>query len=142
MRTKRREYQGQQILITFDLKRCVHAAVCLQQLPSVFNLSARPWIQVDGASADKIASVIESCPSGALHYERFDGGPAEVPDRVSSVIPIRNGPLYVRGDLSISIEEGDNLRETRAALCRCGESQNKPFCDNSHRKINFRVEGA
>ena len=142
MRTKRRDYQGQQILVTFELKRCVHAAECLRRLPAVFNLKSRPWIRVDGANSDEIAAVIETCPSGALHYERVDGGPAEMPDSVSSVITKRNGPLYVRGDLSIATEDGEALRETRASLCRCGQSENKPFCDNSHRKIKFRVEGA
>jgi len=129
-------------MVTFELKRCVHAAECLRRLPSVFDLKGRPWIQVDGASAEEIVSTIESCPSGALQYQRLDGGEAEMPDPVSSVIPIGNGPLYVRGDLSIRLEDGDILRESRAALCRCGQSQNKPFCDNSHRKIHFSAEGA
>ena len=47
-----------------------------------------------------------------------------------------NGPNYLRGKLSL--REGESvLEDTRIALCRCGASQHKPFCDNSHKKIGF-----
>lgn len=140
MRTKRREYHGKNITINFELKRCIHAAECIRGLPAEFNLGNRPWIQADAASADEIASVIERCPSGALHVALSDGneGPAA---EFNSVMSKRNGPLYLRGDLRIKTEKGETLRETRAALCRCGESENKPFCDNSHREIKFQASG-
>lgn len=140
MRTKRREYQGQDVTVLFELKRCIHAAECIRRLPAVFNLGNRPWIQVDAASADEITEVIERCPSGALHFVLAGDKEEKAPD-LNSVLPIRNGPLYIRGNLRIRTENGETLRETRAALCRCGESENKPFCDNSHRKIKFQATG-
>jgi CDGSH-type Zn-finger protein len=49
----------------------------------------------------------------------------------------------VRGDIEILAPDGSVLRrDTRIALCRCGGSENKPFCDNSHRKNGFQADGA
>jgi CDGSH-type Zn-finger protein len=51
-----------------------------------------------------------------------------------------NGPTYLRGKLTLREGEGA-LEDTRIALCRCGASQHKPFCDNSHKKIGFEDAG-
>jgi CDGSH-type Zn-finger protein len=82
------------------------------------------------------------CPTGALQFERRDGGGAE-PIPQENVIAVGvNGPLYVRGDIQIKGPLGETLLEnTRVALCRCGESRNKPFCDNSHKQASFRDKG-
>lgn len=45
MNSKRREYQGDGITVSYELKRCIHAAECVRGLPAVFNLGKRPWIQ-------------------------------------------------------------------------------------------------
>ena len=59
----------------------------------------------------------------------------------SQIHPEPNGPLQVRGRLRIVDAEGNVVREmTRASLCRCGHSRRKPFCDNSHRLVNFRAD--
>lgn len=51
---------------------------------------------------------------------------------------IKNGPLYLRGDFTIVNGSGELVvNDTRAALCRCGGSANKPFCDNTHKAIGF-----
>jgi CDGSH-type Zn-finger protein len=55
---------------------------------------------------------------------------------------VADGPLYVRGKLSLVDARGDEIAEMRAALCRCGASGNKPFCDSSHREIGFADPGA
>jgi hypothetical protein len=90
------------------------------------------------AGGDPIAATIETCPTGALHYRRLDGGPQEEPQPGATVEPRPNGPLFVRGLVRIVDEGGQLIREdTRLALCRCGASENKPFCDGSHRRIGF-----
>ena len=135
-----RHYADERIDITYDAERCIHVAECLRGLPAVFDTARRPWVLPSGASADAIAEVIERCPSGALHYTRLDGGPNEAAPDHTTITPRRRGPLYVRGDLEIRLPDGTVIKDTRATLCRCGLSDNKPFCDNSHRRSNFDDE--
>jgi CDGSH-type Zn-finger protein len=79
------------------------------------------------------------CPSGALHFVRHDGAPQEAPDVPSTLTPIRNGPLYARGDVEVRGLDGRPLRhDTRISLCRCGLAARMPFCDNSCRKQHWR----
>jgi CDGSH-type Zn-finger protein/uncharacterized Fe-S cluster protein YjdI len=127
-----RRYTGTDVDITYNLKRCIHAERCVHQLAQVFDKNARPWINPDGATAEEIAATIRDCPSGALHYWRKDGGAAEAVPEKNTVIVWRDGPLQFTGDL------GDG--ETRATLCRCGASHNKPFCDNTHKEIGFSAQ--
>ena len=72
-----RHYTSEAIDVSYDARRCIHAAECIRGLPAVFDTDRRPWILPTGASADAIAAVIENCPSGALHYTRRDGGARE-----------------------------------------------------------------
>ncbi len=130
------QYKSDKIVVTFDPKRCIHSAMCLMGLPQVFDTQGRPWVQPAKADAESIAETIRRCPSGALHYTRIDGGPAEQPDAKNSIEPQPGGPYYVRGSIELQDAEGQTLtRETRLALCRCGQSKRKPFCDNTHRTI-------
>jgi CDGSH-type Zn-finger protein len=109
----------------------------------VFVPEARPWVVVDAADAEAVAAAIESCPTGALHYRRLDGGSEEQQPPETIVEPRPNGPLFVRGRVRIVDGEGALIREdTRVALCRCGASENKPFCDGSHRRIGFTTASA
>jgi uncharacterized Fe-S cluster protein YjdI len=138
MKSNPREYRTGDIAVTYDAALCIHAAECVRGLRAVFDTEKRPWIQPENASADEIAAVIHRCPSGALTYQRLDGGPAEVPDPEQTIQPQKDGPLYVRGELMLRDAEGGTLANIyRAALCRCGASENKPFCDNSHIAIGF-----
>jgi uncharacterized Fe-S cluster protein YjdI/CDGSH-type Zn-finger protein len=133
-----RHYANEAIDISYDAQRCIHAAECVRGLPAVFDTARRPWILPSGASADAIASVIERCPSGALHYARRDGGASESPPERTTIRPVPGGPLYVRGLVQLRSAAGSLIVEdTRLALCRCGQSQNKPFCDNSHIGTGF-----
>ena len=105
----------------------------------MFKPDARPWVNVEAASADEIAAAIESCPTGALSYVRTDGAPQEAPESPTKVEPRPNGPLFVRGDIEVIDAEGNvTRRATRIALCRCGQSSNKPYCDLSHRAVGFK----
>lgn len=140
-----RKYTGEQMDVTYDAQRCIHVAECLRRLPTVFDKSKRPWVEPDQAQADQVAATVLACPSGALHYQRKaastqDSGAAEPIPAHNTISLVKNGPLYVRGDFSIVNSAGALvLKETRAALCRCGASANKPFCDNAHRAIGFQA---
>jgi len=137
----RKTYRGDAIEVSFDLDLCTHIGECLRRSPDVFQLRRRPWIVPDAASADEIANVVERCPSGALQYRRLDGGPQERGPEPAQLVPIRNGPLLVRGRVDVTHENGTVETLPRAALCRCGESANKPFCDNTHLRTGFRAPG-
>lgn len=135
---KIREYEGQGIVVRYDVLRCIHAAECVDGLRAVFDPQRRPWVDASAGAPDEIAAVVARCPSGALHFHRTDGGgEEEAPDQ--DVIKVEaNGPLYVTGRLEVKDDRGRVLcTDSRVALCRCGASENKPFCDNSHQRIGF-----
>ncbi len=134
-----RSYETSEIRVRWQPSRCIHSAMCLDALPEVFDTSRLPWVDVTAADADLIAGAIRRCPSGALSYERVDGSAGEEPSVPTTVVPIRNGPLYVRGRIDLRDESGNELDVGyRVALCRCGQSQNQPFCDLTHRRLGFR----
>lgn len=143
MASKVYEYPGEKIQVRYDVKRCIHAAECTRGLPGVFDTGRKPWIDPEQAPADAVAEVVMRCPTGALHFTRLDGGPGESAPDKNTVAVSPDGPLYVQGDLEVVTPEGEVLlKDTRLALCRCGASKNKPFCDNSHIQINFKESGA
>jgi uncharacterized Fe-S cluster protein YjdI/CDGSH-type Zn-finger protein len=143
MGDKLRYYSDDKITISYDARRCIHVGECLRGLPAVFDTARRPWILPTGADADAIASVIEKCPSGALHYTRLDGGAPESSPEPNTIVPMPRGPLVVRGHVQLRAPDGSLIVEdTRLTLCRCGQSQNKPFCDNSHLDAGFDDSGA
>lgn len=135
-------YEGKDITVTWDLVRCIHSERCVHGLPQVFDPKAKPWISAGAASPDAVAEAITHCPTGALHYVRKDGGPAEVPDTTNSITVDPDGPNYFRGRLEIFDPSGAvQSRAARVALCRCGGSKNKPYCDLTHAEIGFKDPG-
>lgn len=138
-----KRYEGDGIRVTYDAGRCIHAAECVRGLPAVFDPGRRPWIDAGAASPDEIASVVRRCPTGALTYQRTDGGPAETPPTLNILRVVPRGPIHASGDVVILDAERRELeRVTRAAFCRCGASTNKPFCDGRHTKIGFADAGS
>jgi len=134
-------YKGDEIKVTFDVNRCIHSAECTNGLPEVFDVDKKPWVQPDNSSPGKVAKVIHRCPTGALQYERLDGKENETPPKQNKITLGKNGPVYMYGDIEIQNGDGDVvLEDTRFALCRCGESTNKPACDNSHEEIEFTAD--
>jgi CDGSH-type Zn-finger protein/uncharacterized Fe-S cluster protein YjdI len=138
-----RRYESQGAVVLYDAARCIHAAECVRGLPAVFDPQAKPWIRPESANANELAAVICRCPTGALMLERKDSGAAEQPDATNTVVIEPNGPLYLRGRIRYASGSHAALAEyTRVALCRCGASANKPFCDGSHKKSGFTDAGA
>lgn len=134
--SKPRTYSGANIEISFDMARCIHARNCFLKLPDVFDPSRRPWVNPDAASADEIAAMVRTCPSGALRYKRLDAVADEAPPKLNRVAVLENGPLAVHGDLTIAGES-----QTRVTLCRCGKTKNPPYCDYSHVEAGFEATG-
>ncbi|KPK14723.1 MAG: hypothetical protein AMJ62_11975 [Myxococcales bacterium SG8_38] len=137
------KYEGRDADVQWDGRLCIHIGECGRAKNDLFVGGRQPWCEPDRVSADEVADVVLRCPSGALTYRRKDGGAEESPDSENVVSVMYNGPLYVRGDLEIdgASEDMPGLR-FRAALCRCGQSKSKPFCDNSHEAAGFQDYGA
>jgi uncharacterized Fe-S cluster protein YjdI len=136
----RKEYTNGEITVTWQPDKCIHSAICAKGLPLVFRPGEQPWIRIDADVTEIIREQVSRCPSGALSYQmntspkdtRMDTNPIQV-----RVIP--DGPLLIDGSLTITHSDGRaEQRENTTALCRCGASANKPFCDGSHRTIDFR----
>lgn len=120
---------GSDITLRFDHARCIHARHCVTGAPEVF-LADTPgeWIRPDAADADALVRIGYACPSGAITWERHDGGAGEQPPRVNLARVRENGPLAIHAPMTL---DGAPIGH-RAVLCRCGLSGNKPFCDGSH----------
>lgn len=129
--------EGKEVTIIFDGKKCIHARNCVLTQPNVFKAGVKgDWIFPDNASAEDIATLAQICPSGAIQYERNEGA-NEAKPQVNTARIMENGPVVMRGDLVIDGEPAG----TRATLCRCGKSKNKPYCDGSHTGANFVATG-
>jgi uncharacterized Fe-S cluster protein YjdI len=63
------EYKNDKLIVRYDPAICIHAGACVRGLPLVFDVSKKPWIDVNGASPATIIEQVEQCPSGALSYE-------------------------------------------------------------------------
>jgi CDGSH-type Zn-finger protein/uncharacterized Fe-S cluster protein YjdI len=126
--------EGELIAVIYDGTRCIHARHCVLEQPAAFKANTEGnWIDADAASVEALVTVAHMCPSGALAYRRFDGGPDETAPAVNLIQLRENGPLGVRAELVVDgVSAG-----YRATLCRCGASGNKPFCDGSHVSIGF-----
>lgn len=61
-------YSNDDITVLWKPSLCKHSARCVSQLPSVFNLQGKPWVNMQGAPTDAIIEQVNSCPTGALSY--------------------------------------------------------------------------
>jgi CDGSH-type Zn-finger protein/uncharacterized Fe-S cluster protein YjdI len=137
------EYPGENAVVTWEGTLCIHIGECGRAKGELFVGGRQPWCDPALSPDDEVEEVCERCPTGALSARFADGSHAEVASADNTVNVAYNGPLFLRGDLVIDGAPADvpGLK-FRAALCRCGASKNKPFCDNSHETIAFRDYGA
>jgi uncharacterized Fe-S cluster protein YjdI/CDGSH-type Zn-finger protein len=135
-----RVYATDAIEIHWEPEFCIHYGSCFRGSVEVFDPRRRPWITPDAAPPERIDAIVAECPTGALHVRWHDGRAAvSEPQHDPTVTPQIDGPLFVRGHVEIRDRAGNLVREdTRMALCRCGHSANKPFCDDSHYRVGFR----
>jgi uncharacterized Fe-S cluster protein YjdI/CDGSH-type Zn-finger protein len=134
-----KEYANDSVVVSWDAQRCIHTGICTAGLPEVFDVTRRPWIQLEGADADSVLALVRRCPTGALRARRA-GEETEPSDPAPVTIrAVRNGPLYIEGPVRVLGPDGATVtQEDRLALCRCGGTRRPPFCDNSHRTIGYR----
>ena len=132
------EVRGALVVLRFEAAKCIHSRGCVLSRPDVFVPNvAGEWIHPDAATPEEIAELALNCPSGAITYERLDGGPQEAPPRVNLIKIRENGPLAVHAELTVA----GHGPMPRATLCRCGHSKTKPFCDGSHTAAGFVATG-
>lgn len=133
------EYSNGEITVLWKPKTCIHAAECVKRLPNVYKPKEKPWIKIENASTNELKSQIEACPSGALSYKMTNEMNKEEAYLETKVEIRENGPLLVYGTLHITNAKGETEKKNKTtAFCRCGASQNKPYCDGSHLKSGFQ----
>ena len=110
-------------------------------MQSVFNLNARPWINPDAAKIEEIINTVRKCPSGALSYSLDGVEYRDQNERKPLVMVSKDGPYIITGGIDLigdNIQFAEGSSKEHYTLCRCGASNNKPFCDGMHRTINFK----
>ncbi len=135
-------YPGENIDVTWDGRLCIHIAECGREEGELFVKGRNPWCMPDTTTPERVAEICERCPTGALTYSDNSGKSEQSPSE-NTINVTYNGPLFVYGELAIEEAPTDMTGvQFRAALCRCGQSGNKPFCDNSHLETGFSDSGA
>jgi CDGSH-type Zn-finger protein/truncated hemoglobin YjbI len=142
---RRDTYEGQQIEIFDNRGICAHSGFCTDRLASVFHVGQEPFIAPSGGRLDEVIQAVRACPSGALSYG-IDGveSRAQVDRaRPASVEVSKDGPYRIRGGVRLVDELGNDVPRVEGSsrehfsLCRCGHSQNKPFCSGMHWYVKF-----
>ena len=136
-RTK--EYTNGDVTIVWKPNLCIHSAICVNGLGEVFQPKEKPWIKVNAAPTVALVNQVKACPSGALSYYMNDKESKTDDTLAANVEVLENGPLLVYGTLKITHKDGSEETKIKTtAFCRCGASHNKPFCDGTHVKENFK----
>lgn len=134
-----KEYSNGELTVVWKPKLCIHAGECVKALPNVYNPDEKPWIKAENASTTELKDQIAKCPSGALSYYMNDGKDQQAHILQTKVEVRENGPLLVYGTLHVTDKDGnEEVKNQTTAFCRCGASNNKPYCDGSHIKAEFK----
>jgi CDGSH-type Zn-finger protein len=145
---RRETYAGQQVTILDNRGTCQHAGYCSDRLATVFRVGEEPFVAPSGGRMDEIIRAVRDCPSGALSYaidgrearEQVDHGGVREP----AIEITKDGPYRITGAIPLVAEDGgdeprnDGASREHYALCRCGHSQNKPFCSGMHWDVEFK----
>jgi uncharacterized Fe-S cluster protein YjdI len=136
---KIKEYSNGEVTVVWEAEKCIHSAICVKNSPRIFQPKGRPWIKIDAAATDELVTTVKKCPSGALSYYMNNEGDKTSDSLETKVEVLENGPLLVYGTLKVTDKDGNEETKNRTtAFCRCGASQNKPYCDGAHVKEDFR----
>ncbi|QUD90280.1 CDGSH iron-sulfur domain-containing protein [Phenylobacterium montanum] len=130
---------GQELEIRFDSNLCIHARFCVLSAPDVFKANTPgEWIYPDAMNAPALAAVARNCPSGAITYRAADPVLEEPCPPVNLLRIRQDGPYAFNAQIVLA---GETEPSTRRTLCRCGASNNKPYCDGSHVRVGFEATG-
>ena len=141
------EYTNGEITVFWRSDLCIHSANCLLGLPRVFNSKRKPWINLTGTDSKEIMKVVDSCPSRALTYLKSTSFRIQKPRKTKRQTPkfarvqiLKDGPALVTGNFIVRDVNKKKIRleSEVVALCRCGHSVKKPFCDGSHLTNGFK----
>ena len=158
-----RKYTNGEITVYWKPDACIHATYCYRELIEVFDPGRRPWVDMKGATTDKIIKTVNMCPTEALTWKWNDEeknkniGPEqtnhiifrrpelmgsvaeEIPEQPVTVKIMKDGPIVIKGSFEL-INAGNRkeISESIISVCRCGKSNQMPFCDGHHRKIGFQ----
>jgi len=141
-----KEFSNGEVTVYWKAELCIHSANCLIGLPGVFSSRKKPWINVHAANSKEIMKVVDTCPSRALTYlksTRFvtskPRATAKMKSKFARIHVLKNGPVLVSGNFILrdSKKKKIQVENEVAALCRCGGSRKKPFCDGTHQSIGF-----
>ena len=144
---RRDTYPGQQVTIFDNRGLCQHSGFCTDRLPAVFRAGQEPFV-APGGRMDEIIMAVRDCPSGALSFG-FGGTEARTQTdwgdtRKPTVEITRDGPYRITGGIELTDADGKPMPRNAGAslehyaLCRCGHSQNKPYCSGMHWYVGFR----
>ena len=134
----KREYTNGEVTVVWEAEKCVHSGICAKGLPQVFRPRLRPWVRIDVADTDAIINQVNQCPSGALSCYLNNKPKELISDTNAKVEVMANGPLLLHGNLEVIHKDGTTETKCKTtAFCRCGHSNNKPFCDGSHSRNGF-----
>jgi len=135
---KTKEYTNGEVTVVWEPEKCIHSAICAKGLPNVFKPRERPWVKIDASNSDTIINQVKRCPSGALRFYMNAEDDETAENMETKVEVLENGPLLVYGTLKVTLKDGkEEVKNRTTAFCRCGLSDNKPFCDGTHVKENF-----
>jgi CDGSH-type Zn-finger protein/truncated hemoglobin YjbI len=145
---RRDSYPGVQVTVLDNRGLCQHSGLCTDRLPAAFRTSQEPFVAASGGRMDEIIRAVRDCPSGALGLAIDGREQHAVRDwadtREPAIEVTQDGPYRVTGGIELSAAgDGEVARNHGAsrehyALCRCGHSQNKPFCSGMHWYVDFR----
>jgi CDGSH-type Zn-finger protein/truncated hemoglobin YjbI len=142
---RRDEYDGVGVQIFDNRGICAHSGFCTDRLASVFHVEKEPFVTPSGGRMDEIIQAVRACPSGALSYGiNAVEARAHVDQKRPPAIEVsKDGPYRITGGVRLVDEVGKDVLRAEGSsrehysLCRCGHSQNKPFCSGMHWYVKF-----
>lgn len=136
---KVKEYSNGEVTVVWQAEKCIHSGICVKNSPQVFQPKDKPWVKIDTTSTNEIVNTVKKCPSGALSFYMNNETDKTSETLETKIEVLENGPLLVYGTLKITDKDGnEETKNKTTAFCRCGASQNKPYCDGAHVKEDFR----